>query len=140
MRACGGCDVGQLPEADRRKPVLIAEDEYPIALVLAGLVADAGYRALVARNGRQALELVRGEWPALVITNLMMPQLDGAGLIATLRKEAAARGLPAVPVILVTAAEPRHSRGVGADVTLPKPFDLAWFDDLLVRYLGPAQE
>ncbi|HWE60989.1 MAG TPA: response regulator, partial [Chloroflexota bacterium] len=70
--------------------VLIADDEPTIAEVVAALVTDAGYRAVVATHGRQALELAQTVWPALVITDLMMPVLDGAGLIAALQEAAAA--------------------------------------------------
>jgi len=72
--------------------VLIAEDERPIAAILRAVVADAGYEPAVATHGRQALELARERWPALVITDLMMPYLGGDELIAALRTEAEARG------------------------------------------------
>ncbi|MGH2346730.1 MAG: response regulator transcription factor, partial [Chloroflexota bacterium] len=70
------------------RPVLIVEDEHPIALVVAEVVADAGHLAYIAHHGLDALELAREHWPALVITDLMLPHLDGEGLIAALRAEA----------------------------------------------------
>ena len=57
--------------------VLIAEDEEPIAEVVATVVEDAGYTPRLAAHGREALELARAEQPALLITDLMMPHLSG---------------------------------------------------------------
>ena len=116
--------------------VLIAEDEGPIAAILATVVAEAGYSPHVARHGRQALEMAREQWPALVITDLMMPYLNGAELIAALRGDAAREGHPAVPVILLTAGSMKVGRAAGADVVLPKPFDLVQVEALLDRFLS----
>ena len=117
-------------------PVLIADDEAAIAEIVATVVSEAGDAPRVAPNGRAALALARRDPPALVITDLMMPLLDGAGLIAALRAEAAAAGRAAPPVILLTAAGPGAARAAGADAVLAKPFDLAALEGLLGRFLG----
>lgn len=116
--------------------ILIAEDEPAIAEVLTVVVADAGYEPLLAGHGQRALELARARWPALVITDLMMPHLDGAELIAALKDEAAARGWRRPPVILLTAAGQRQARAAGADAVLSKPFDLDTLEDLMRRLLA----
>ena len=119
--------------------VLIAEDEEPIAEVVATVVEDAGYRPLLAAHGREALELARAQQPALLITDLMMPHLSGAELIAALRSDAAASGRAPLPVILMTAAGPAQARAAGADAVLRKPFELLELDALLRRFLeAPA--
>jgi len=115
--------------------VLIAEDERSIAALVAEIVAEAGYLPLVATHGRQALDLAREQWPALVITDLMMPHLDGAGLIAALRTEAAARGSAAPPIVLMTAASLRFARAAEADVILRKPFNIVELEALLRLFL-----
>jgi len=115
--------------------VLIAEDERSIASLVAEVVAQAGYTPLVATNGRQALALAREQWPALVITDLMMPYLDGAALTTALRAEAATRGDAAPPIVLMTAAGPQYARAAGADAVLRKPFNLAELEALLLRFL-----
>jgi DNA-binding response OmpR family regulator len=122
-------------EADiTKRPVLIVEDERSIAVVVAEVVADAGYIPTVARHGQDALDLARSQWPALVITDLMLPHLDGAELIAALRAEAAGRAMP--PVILMTAAGMHYASTAGADAILHKPFDLSELDALLQKFLG----
>ena len=72
--------------------VLIVDDESPIAEIVAAIVEDAGYTQIVAAHGREALEIARAERPEFLITDLMMPQLTGADLIATLRADAVAAG------------------------------------------------
>ena len=115
--------------------VLIAEDEEPIAEMIAYVVEDAGHTPLIAAHGRQALDLARAQWPALVITDLMLPYLSGAELIAALRAEAALDERPVPPAILITAASLDRARVAAADVVLRKPFDLTELDALLRRFL-----
>jgi DNA-binding response OmpR family regulator len=120
--------------------VLIVEDEGPIAEFVSYVVEDAGYTPLVVANGLQALEAAKARWPALVITDLMMPRLNGVELIAALRAEAAAdRHKPSPPVILLTAAGTTRAHAAGADAVLHKPFDLADLEALLERFLPGAR-
>jgi DNA-binding response OmpR family regulator len=116
--------------------ILIAEDEEPIAAILATVIEDLGYRPLIAVDGRHALELARITWPALVITDLMMPRLTGADLIVALHAEAATTGRTAVPVILITAVGLHHARNAGADAVLIKPFDLGDLEALITNLLS----
>ena len=119
-------------QSQEREPflVLIAEDEEPIAEAIAMLVEDCGYTPLTASNGRQALELARRRQPALIITDLMMPYLDGDELIATLKSDAARDGYRAPPVILLSAAglrrvNRRRQRWLAGKETAP-PWSWRW--------------
>jgi DNA-binding response OmpR family regulator len=118
--------------------VLIAEDDPAIARIVAMLVEDAGGTPVVAHDGRQALELARcsSTPPKVMITDLMMPVLDGEGLVRAMRAEAAEHDYAMPPVILMTAASSAHAYKVGADVLLRKPFELDELDAILQRYLG----
>lgn len=119
--------------------VLIAEDEEPIAEALAWIVEDCGYTPLIARNGQEALELTRTRRPALLITDWMMPLLDGVGLIRALKQQAAQDGLHPIPTILMTAARRVPPQAAEADAFLPKPFELEDLQALLRRFLeAPA--
>jgi CheY-like chemotaxis protein len=69
---------------------LIVDDDKPIAEFVAAVAAEAGYLPVVATRGQQALALARERWPALLITDLMLPFMDGGALIAALRDAAAA--------------------------------------------------
>ncbi len=62
--------------------VLVVEDEFAIAELLEMVLADEGYRVLMAANGRQGLQrLAEGPRPDLVISDYMMPILDGADML-----------------------------------------------------------
>ena len=114
--------------------VLIVDDEEPIAEALVYVVEDMGYTAAHATGGRAALEMVEaGLRPALIVTDLMMPQMDGARLVGALR---ATLGPAMPPVILMTAANPHYAAGVAVDAKLPKPFGVAEVERLLARFLA----
>ena len=115
--------------------MLIAEDEETIAEMVEMLVENAGYGAVVALHGRPALALALDRWLALLITDLMMPHLDGADLIAALRAEAVAAGRAMPPAILMTAASLPCAHAAGADAILRKPFALGYLTALLPRFL-----
>lgn len=117
--------------------VLIVEDEEPIAGAIAYLVEDHGYIPLRAANGREALGLARARHPRLIITDLMMPVMDGAELITALREDAFADGASATPIVLTTAGGFHRAEAVGADAVLRKPFDITDVEALLDRFLGP---
>ena len=117
--------------------ILIVDDEEPIAEMLEAFVTDLGYRALVARNGRQALMQARERWPALVLTDLMMPVLSGAELIEALQAEAAARRRASPSIVLLTAGSARAVSHLHVDAILSKPFDLGKLEQVLHQLLGP---
>ena len=118
---------------DEAPLLLIAEDDSSIAALLALVVEELGYRPLVASTGVQALALARAQWPAVVLTDLMMPGLSGTALIAALRAEATATGRSPVPVILMSAVALSSPEMGVADALLPKPFDLADLEHLLAQ-------
>ncbi len=124
----------------RRLVVLIAEDEEPIAEALAMIVEEAGYTPLLAAHGVEALEIARTRHPSLLITDLMMPYLDGAQLIAALEDDARRDGHLRIPVILTTAAGGKRLENMQADALLKKPFDVEEVERLLRRFLGPGPE
>jgi CheY-like chemotaxis protein len=117
--------------------VLIAEDEEPIAAAIASVVEDAGYEPVLATNGQEALASARERHPALVLTDMMMPRMDGLQLIAALRTDAATDGHSVPPIILMTAAGPQRAREAGVDAILWKPFDITQLEQLLDRFLAP---
>lgn len=77
--------------------ILVAEDDEAYRSLLRIYLKQAGYSVISAQNGMAALELARKEDPAIVLTDLMMPALDGIGLLRKLRVEK-----PGTSVILLT--------------------------------------
>lgn len=103
-----------------QRHILLVEDE-PGTLVTMGLLLEmSGYRVSKAANGRQGLERMAAEVPDIVITDYMMPHLDGLSMIARMKADAA---LARVPVILTSAALPASLDACSiADAFIPKPF------------------
>src|SRR5947209_7251987 len=69
----------------QKKTVLVVDDEPTIADVVARYLERDGYRALTAAGGQDAIEIADRERPDLVILDVMMPGLDGLGVMAVLR-------------------------------------------------------
>jgi len=80
--------------------VLIVEDVPDILRLLEETLKFKGYRAVTAVNGQEALEIIKRSRPSLVITDIMMPKLDGFGLVHRLRIDPETRN---IPVIFLTA-------------------------------------
>lgn len=76
------------------KLVLVVEDEYGNAEVVQLLLEAAGYRVAIASNGKAALELLKGEKPALILSDFMMPTMDGGELGEAVRGNAALSQIP----------------------------------------------
>ena len=69
----------------------------------------------------------------------MMPEFDGAALIAALRVETATNNRAYLPIILMTVAGTAHARRTGADAVLGKPFHLNALEQMIARFLvGPS--
>lgn len=120
--------------SDTARLVLIADDEAPIAEALAIIAEDSGYRTRIAPDGKQALEQIRRYHPALIFTDLMMPQLSGAQLIAAVHVDAAMTGQAPPPIVLMSAAGRQYAANVQADAFLAKPFDIEEVEALLARF------
>lgn len=103
--------------------ILVVEDEPDIAELVKYHLDKAGLPARVVGDGKQALDLIVREQPALVVLDLMLPGLDGMEVCRRLRASPATRG---IPVIMLTAKAEEVDRIVGlemgADDYVPKPF------------------
>ncbi|WP_099826495.1 response regulator [Oceaniglobus indicus] len=105
--------------------ILVVEDESALRTDIADELHEAGYRTAVAADGRQALNLLAGITPDMVLCDITMPGLDGYGLLQTLRDKRP--DLATTPFVFLTAlSEPRHvveGKLMGADDYLVKPVD-----------------
>lgn len=90
---------------DPRPLILLVEDEPGISKLMKMFLEEAGYRVTVAPDGIQGLVRFDQERPDLVITDFMMPEMNGAELCQRLGQRFAA-GVPRVPVILTSALLP----------------------------------
>ncbi|MHB8646258.1 MAG: response regulator [Thermomicrobiales bacterium] len=112
--------------------ILVVDDEAPVVDLLTDMLEDDGHTVIAAYNGRVALEIVERDAPDLVISDVMMPFVDGIQLCKRLREEHDPRSLP---VILMSAALPPDLSTCGANAFLGKPFDIDRFDALIAFYV-----
>lgn len=103
--------------------ILVVEDEYGSAEVLQLLLEAHGYRVASAPNGKGALELLANEKPAVILSDYMMPHMNGAELGAAIRANAA---LCDVPFIFMsgTNEEVVHASFKDYDRFLSKPVEI----------------
>lgn len=104
------------------KTVLIVDDEPKILEVVASFLENRGYRTITAENGNQALKIFGQENIALIVLDLMMPDMSGEEVCLTIRKQSR------VPIIMLTAKADENNLlnglGLGADDYIKKPFSL----------------
>jgi DNA-binding response OmpR family regulator len=106
--------------------LLIVEDDPDILKLLDTTLKFKGYRVVRARNGREGLNLIQRERPAIVIADIMMPQLDGFGLVHRLRINPDTRDIPVVFITAtyVTPEDQEFALNIGATRFIQKPVDL----------------
>ena len=100
--------------------MLIVDDEPSVRDFLAFVLSDEGFRVVTASDAHDALALVQRDPPDLVLTDLMMPGMDGYELIEQLRRDAA----PVRAIIAMSAVNIAGERPPSADLFLAKPFDV----------------
>lgn len=103
--------------------ILVAEDETPIRNNIVSLLRMEGFDVVEASNGRIALALAREHLPELVLSDVMMPELDGLGLLELLRADPLTASIPLIFLSARTErADRRRGMNLGADDYLGKPF------------------
>ena len=103
--------------------ILIADDEPNILISLEYLMKRQGYEVFVARDGQEALDLLRAHLPRLVLLDVMMPRKSGFEVCQELRADEAIKDT----LVLMLTAKGRDTDvakglGVGADAYVTKPF------------------
>lgn len=103
--------------------ILIVDDEYLIADILGYALEDEGYMVVKASNGKKGLEVLDRERPSLVITDFMMPVMDGLEFAKAIRERP---GGARMPILLMSGAQ----GGIGRTkpelfaAVFDKPFDI----------------
>lgn len=110
--------------------VLIVDDEQSLLFLLQQIVEEQGHKVLLAENGEQALKTVEQERPVLIITDVMMPVMDGYQLLAEVKTRPE---FSTTKVVLISAAPINRRFEPKADAYLSKPYDLITIEDLLVE-------
>jgi CheY-like chemotaxis protein len=110
--------------------VLVVDDEPPIRALVAKIVERAGHPVDVARDGAEAIEKLEAQYYSVVVVDLMMPNVDGYGLIDYLKTRGGRR--PAIIVVSAgDTAALRRLDGAVVHSILRKPFDIDVLGDLI---------
>jgi signal transduction histidine kinase/CheY-like chemotaxis protein len=129
---------GQEQAGEGKARILLVDDDPEILEATGQLLREWGYTVDEARDGVTALALARGARPDLMLVDLMMPVMDGWTLIARLREDKVAPGVP-----LVVFSADRDSRekadSLRADAALRKPFALEELQEVVERLLARAR-
>jgi CheY-like chemotaxis protein len=117
--------------------ILVVDDDAAIRDVVADILEMSDYHVKTASNGAEALEHIRGDQPAAVLLDLMMPVMDGWEFLRRCRSE---RSCAQVPVVVMSAA---HDAALAADQFgaqgyLTKPFDMDTVLELVGRLANGA--
>ncbi len=123
------------------KQVLIAEDDRALCRSLARAVEKLGYGVRQVHDGNAALESVRDHPPDLVLLDLLLPKVDGLGVLRRLRSvDRTEIPLVAMSGVYRGASVARDLKSSGVDVFLEKPFSARDLAGHLERLLGPPEE
>jgi CheY-like chemotaxis protein len=111
---------------------MVVDDEDVLLEMVAALIEDLGYRAVIATNGREALAALEAEPepPLLILSDVMMPQMNGVALARAVKTDPRFR---CVPIVLMSAATRPNTDGI-ADHFIHKPFDLEHIERLIEQY------
>jgi CheY-like chemotaxis protein len=110
--------------------VMVVDDEPDIRYLLRITLEGAGYGVVEAAHGEAALALVRRSLPQLVLTDWMMPRMNGGKLIERLRADESTK---AIPIVIISGTRGTQA---GADAVVRKPFDPGELIVLVDRLIG----
>lgn len=116
------------------KKILVVEDEIVVAMSVEMVLEAEGYAVVLATDGREGLALAEREKPDLIITDLMMPRMDGAAMLERLR--ASGVTTPAVLTTWIPAEKIACNPRPHHDVFLGKPFSDSDLIAIVRRFLG----
>ena len=106
------------------KSILVIDDNKDIRENTAEILDLAGYKTFTAENGKRGVEIALKEKPSMIVCDIMMPELDGYGVLHLLRKNADTQNIPFIFLTAKTErGDFRKGMEMGADDYLTKPFE-----------------
>ena len=121
--------------------VLVVDDSITVRRVTQRLLQREGYRVALAADGLQALERLQEERPAVVLSDIEMPRMDGFDLARNIRADAALHGLPIIMITSRIAQKHRdHAMELGVNHYLGKPYSDEELLSLVQHYTRQAAE
>lgn len=129
-------DRRKLPRHTRK--ILVVDDEPNILYALEEAVRGKGYECISACDGEEGLIMARGIRPDLIITDVIMPKIDGYEFCERLKQDPETSKIPVI-IVTVRASEKdiRHGSQSGADAYLTKPFQVHELEGKIDLLLAP---
>ncbi len=115
--------------------ILIVDDEYGLADIVAEILTEHGYETSLAINGKQALERMESTVPDLVLLDVMMPVLDGRTMLNRMRSNPLQRDIPVIMMTALPEALPEDASSFQG--SLKKPFSQEALLVIVRQLLGP---
>jgi PAS domain S-box-containing protein len=120
------------PQREGAGTVLVIDDDPATRDLLSRMLAKEGFRILEAANGEDGLRLARAERPDVITLDVVMPGLDGWGVLAALKDDPT---LATIPVVMLTITDDKHlGFALGASEYLTKPIERDRLSAVLARY------
>ena len=123
------------------RTILYIEDDPASRSLVERTLRHAGYRVLVAEDGRKAIDVTRTERPDLILMDLSLPVVDGWEATRAIKSDGKLRRIPIIAVTAHAAKEDRDGiRAAGCDGFLAKPVDGTALFEALRHHLGSPVE
>ncbi len=119
-------ETGELKRPDEDAQIMLIVEDNPVMQMIIRYQFESVYHVFVAENGEQGWAMALEKMPDVIISDVLMPVLDGYGLLKRLKND---ERTSHIPVILLTALESKENKleglTIGADDFITKPFDIA---------------
>lgn len=127
--------------ANTRGPLLVVEDIPNVLELLEVTLRFQGYEVISAHNGQEALDILEKETPALIISDILMPKLDGFSLVQKLRSNPKTQSIPVIflSATYVTPEDRTFAMSLGASRFIEKPIDTEEFLLTIAELLSQEQ-
>jgi CheY-like chemotaxis protein len=114
---------------DESKLLMVVEDVPGIRELLELTLRFRSYDVIAANNGQEALEMLQVQHPALIVTDILMPRMDGFSLIYHLRKDQKTRDIPVIflSATYISPEDKDFATTLGATCFIEKPIDMEYF-------------
>lgn len=127
---------------DRKDYLLVVEDVPDILVLLVETLKFKGYKVVTATNGEEALDVVKNGLPALIITDILMPKMDGFSLVHSLRLNPSTRNIPVVflSATYVAPEDKEFALTIGVTRFIEKPVDMEAFFPMIDKLLAEGAQ
>lgn len=120
--------------------ILVVDDDERALRLIEAMLAPKGYETILAKGGKEAVDIARSQKPDLILLDIMMPGMDGYTTLQTIKQDKASAN---IPVIMVSAVgfelNKELANQLGAAGYITKPVDLAELQGTIARFLKSAK-